>query len=127
MISKINKNILSDFSLHAAIAFLFGMLGAIFVAIILYATYQPAPLIATVNITQLVDQFIRDAQQKNTPQNMLEKETKYFGKKLEISLKQLAGKNNLILLPSEAVISNAPDYTDQIRAVLQGNKENDEI
>ncbi len=119
MINNLKNKILSDFSIHAATSLLFGMLGAILVAIIVQFINKPAPIIATVNITQLVDQFIKEEQQKNIPQHILEKETQFFGKKLEFRLKQLAIENNLVLFPREAVISTVPDVTDQVRAFLK--------
>ena len=125
MINKLKNKLLSDFSVHAATSFLFGMLGAIVVVIIVQLIHKPAPIVATVNITQIVDQFIRDAQQKNIPQNVLEKETKQFGKKLELRLKQLASQNNLVLLPKEAVIAGSLDYTEFVKPyVILNQKEN---
>ncbi len=125
MINELKNKLLSDFSLHAVTSFLCGMLGAIVVVIIVQLIHKPAPIIATVNITQIVDQFIRDAQQKNIPQNILEKETKQFGEKLEANLKQLAIQNNLVLLPKEAVIAGSVDYTDFVKPyVMLSQKEN---
>lgn len=126
MIVKLKNKLLSNFSLHATTSFLFGMLGAMVVVTIVQLNDKPTPMIATVNITQLVDQFIRDAQQKNIPQGILEKEAKQFGKKLELRLKQLAIQNNLVLFPKEAVISTVPDVSDEIRFQMTPRRGQDE-
>lgn len=109
---------MKNFCIQATTSFLFGMLGAIVVVIIVQLMHKPEPTIATVHITQLVDQFIKVERQKNIPQPLLEKEIKEFGNNLEATLHQLASKNNLVLLPKEAVISHVPDVTDEIRPML---------
>ncbi len=106
---------LSKFSLQAVVSFLFGMLGAITIVIIAQLMHTSEPMIATVHITQLVDQFIKEERQKNIPQSLLEKEIKQFGNKLEATLKKVAKENNLVIFPKEAVITTVPDVTDRIR------------
>lgn len=110
---------MKSFGIQAIISFLFGMLGAIVVVIIVQCMHKPEPTLATVHLTQLVDQFIKEERQKNIPQPMLEKEIKQFGEHLESTLHQLASKHNLVLLPKEAVISHVPDMTAEVRPLLR--------
>ena len=88
------------------------MLGAILVLIITHFISQPTKKIVTVNITGIVNQFIKDETHKNLPNETIEKEVKNFGNKLESTMKQYANQHNLVLLPSEAVIAGSTDYTD---------------
>jgi uncharacterized membrane protein YheB (UPF0754 family) len=111
MLSKLS----SGLGLQAVISFMFGMLGAIIIVTMVQIMHPPESMIATVRITQLVDQFIKEERQKNIPQALLEKEIKQFGNKLEATLKKLAKENNLVIFPKEAVITTVPDVTDQIR------------
>lgn len=110
---------MKNFGMQAAISFLFGMLGAIIVVIIVQCMHKSEPTIATVHLTQLVDQFIKEERKKNISQPVLDKEIKQFGEHLEATLHQLASKHNLILLPKEAVISHVPDVTDEVRPLLR--------
>lgn len=110
---------MKQLGMQAILSFLFGILGAIVVVIIVQCMHQPEPTIATIHITQLVDQFIKEERQKNIPQSILEKEIKQFGEHLEATLHQLASKHNLVLLPKEAVISHVPDVTDEVRPMLR--------
>jgi hypothetical protein len=115
MLSKL----FSGFGLQAVTSFMFGMLGAITIVTIVQLMHASEPMIATVHITQLVDQFIKEERQKNIPQALLEKEIKQFGNKLEATLKKVAKENNLVIFPKEAVMTTVPDVTDRIRESIK--------
>lgn len=95
--------------------YLSGLLGALTVfAVVHYYDAKPSK-VATVNITALVDQFIKQEAKKNLPQEVLKSEVKAFGKTLEMELQKFSKNHNLVLLPSEAVISGSKDYTVIVR------------
>jgi hypothetical protein len=98
-----------------ASSFLFGMLGALVIVIFMNFYISPVPSIGTVNITSLVDSFIKQESQKNVSPDVLKQEVKSFGMMLEKELKKFSKKNHLVLLPVEAVIAGSHDYTNVIR------------
>lgn len=71
----------------------------------------PAPRIATVNLTGLIDRFIQTESSKHLPQDVMQQDIKTFGMQLEKELHQAALDQHLILLPSEAVIAGAPNVS----------------
>ena len=103
-------------------SFLFGMLGALVGFMLINSFISPAPSIGTVNITNLVDRFIKQEAQKNLPPETLKQEVKIFGINLEKELKIFSKQNHLVLLPTEAVISGSHDYTALIKQRLMNTK-----
>lgn len=99
-------------------AFLCGMLGCLLVLFIT-SSIRPTARVATVNITVLVDQFIKNTSQKGLPDTELQNEVKQFGMKLDQTIKKLSQENNLVILPKEAVVSGATDYTKVISDYMQ--------
>lgn len=120
-INEMIKNILNENELdfNSGYAFLWGMIGALIIFITMHFFISPPTKFAKVNITSIVDQFIKQEAAKNLPESALKNEVHIFGKKLEVNLQQFAKKNHLILLPSEAVIAGAPDYTSVIKSKLK--------
>jgi len=108
------KQLLSIF-----ILFLLGMLGSIFIFLFISIVEEKPKTIATVNITQLVDDFIKEKRQKKISSEIIKIETKQFGEALDETLHSIAEENHLILLPKEAIIAGAPDYTSIIKNKIQ--------
>lgn len=100
-------------------SFLFGMLGALIIMIIAHFIVSPKPTVGTVNITGLVDRFIKTETEKNLPPDILKQEVKVFGQNLEKELKLFSAKNHIVLLPAEAVIAGGQDYTVIIKERLK--------
>lgn len=108
---KQGVDFLSNKCLLQGTSFLSGILGALMVFIIMNVFTAPKISIGTINITGLIDQFIKQEGQKNVSPEVLQQEVKTFGMKLEKELKAFSKQNHLILLPSEAVVSGSEDYT----------------
>jgi len=98
-----------------------GMLGAVLVILGLHL-YEPVSRIGTVNITGLVDQFVKSQAKENLSHEEAKKRVQVFGGELEKTMRIISVKQNLILLPSEAVITGAKDYTDMVQKHLPPNK-----
>lgn len=91
---------------------LFGMLGACLMQLFFI---HHAEHVATVNITSMVDSFVKEtAKQKLTPDEMKQKVT-HFSEVLNILLQRSARQKHLVLVPTEAVIAGAFDITDEIQ------------
>jgi len=120
-INTILKNIVNktDFNFNAAYAFLFGMLGALVVLTLVHFFMLPRITFAKVNVTAIVDQFIQQESAKHLSEIDLKSEVQWFGKQLEKNLQQIAKKNHLVLLPSEAVIAGVSDYTAVIQRMIR--------
>ena len=93
---------------------LFGMIGALIITVMMHMMVAPPTSFATVNITGLVGQFVQLEAKRNVPPDQLRREVKQYGATLERELKSFAKQKHLVLLPTEAVIAGAHDYTDQI-------------
>lgn len=95
--------------------YLAGILGAMTVYGVMYFHKENPCMIGAVNITGIVDQFVKQESAKNLPPEKLEMEIRKFGKTLESELKQFALENHLVLFPAEAVIAGSRDYTRLVR------------
>lgn len=115
IISKANNL----FSINYVYSFLFGMLGSMFIFTIFYMTAPKPQKIAVVNVTAIVNEFIKNETKQNKSQEELTRETKQFGVTLEKVLKQFSKENNLLLMPSEAVFAGSQDYTLVIKRKIQ--------
>lgn len=91
--------------------YLSGILGAITVFVVVQLFHAAPYKIGTVNITGIVDQFVKHETKKNAGEDVTRAEVKKYGLHLESELKQFSKENHLVLLPSEAVISGSNDYT----------------
>lgn len=100
-------------------ALLSGMLGALIVMCLTIWLTPPVNVIATVDITTLTNQFIESERNKKISEDVLTKEAAIFGKQLEQSIKQLARKYHLVILPKEAVMFGGIDYTQHIAKSLE--------
>ena len=80
---------------------------------------NPSPRIATVNITGIVTQFVKAETQQKHSSEELKKRSQSFGSELEKTLKAIAKKERLIVLPSEAVIDGAVDITERVQKQVQ--------
>jgi hypothetical protein len=107
-------------------SFLLGMLGALIIVLIMQCFTQSPKVVATVDVTQITQNFIKEMRSKSLSQEALKSETKLFGKQLEKTIKQFAKKNNLVLMPAEAVIAGGQDYTSYIAGMVKGSMSDEE-
>jgi hypothetical protein len=92
--------------------------GLLFV-VLSFVLDRVVPNIATVDITGIVQQFVKTERER--PISTLKKETeiKAFSHRLEATLNAMAKKHHCVLLPKEAVIAGAPDVTSGVEKQLQ--------
>lgn len=74
--------------------------------------------IGTVNITGIVNSFITTQAKNNISHADLKQSVKDFGSALEKTMIHLSNKKHIVLLPAEAVITGAKDYTQEIQNLL---------
>ena len=95
-----------------------GMIGAI--SIFIFAHFMsPIVKVGTVNITKLINQYIKIETKKNISPDELKREVKNFGNKLDSELQTLSKSSHVILFPSEAIIAGGKDYTAYINDKMQ--------
>lgn len=100
-------------------ALLFGMLGALII-IFIVELITPAPtVIATVDITRITQDFIKDKKQHDLSKEAFKKEVELFGSALERTIKHFADKNHVAILPKEAVMAGSQDYTHDIVMAME--------
>lgn len=93
-----------------------GMLGALIVwLMLLFLHPQHETRVATVNITGIVNGFIKSQASLHVSQDVLNARVKDFAKTLDDTLHTVASEKHVVLLPSEAVIAGAADYTDVVK------------
>lgn len=74
--------------------------------------------IGVVNITGIVDEFIKVQAQSGISPDELKKRVQTFGRSLEKGLHDVGAKEHVVLMPAEAVITGAKDYTQEIQNYL---------
>lgn len=89
----------------------FGMFGALLVLIF---TYRTPPTIATVNITGLEDSFIQETSRQSITEAEKKHKVEIFSEILSQTVIRLAKEKHLVLVPSQAVISDSPDLTQEV-------------
>lgn len=115
---------LSFFDTHKnkAIAFanqlLISMLGAL-ILFILFHILEPDKPIATVDVTRIVDDFVKSESHSKLSKSDLQIKTNNFSRALENALQQVAINQQVVLLPKEAVISGAKDMTVDVQKSIQ--------
>ena len=88
-------------------------------AALLVCSLNPQPRIAVVNITGILNQFVKMETQKKQSTDQMKERAKTFGSELEKTLKSISKKERLILFPSEAVVDGAVDITERVQKQLQ--------
>lgn len=106
----------SKISYQIVVSVIFGMA----LMLLFYLTVHPQQQqqIATVDVSKIVDEFVKGTAQKKLPPEKMQSGIEAFGKKLEGTLKTMADDKHLILMPNEAVITGAKDITEQVRKEL---------
>lgn len=74
--------------------------------------------IGVVNITGIADEFIKVQARSGVSPEELKKRVRVFGASLEKVLHDVGAKKHVILMPAEAVITGAEDYTQEVHASL---------
>lgn len=75
--------------------------------------------IATVDIAAITQSFIQNQAQKKLSPDAKQQAVKHFSQQLEGALSELSHRHkHSILLPKEAVLSGATDYTEQVRNLM---------
>jgi hypothetical protein len=74
--------------------------------------------IGVVNITGIVDEFVKTQSRSNLSREELREGVKVFGVSLEKTMHDISVKKHIILMPAEAVISGAEDYTQEVQERL---------
>lgn len=109
------QNILFSVTISQLIA---GMLGAVMVLIAVHFTEPHPRTIATVDITGIVNQFVKAQVKQNLPTKELQQRVNQFGHQLQITLNNIAQKRHVVLLVQEAVVSGAQDLTPIVKQQL---------
>jgi hypothetical protein len=95
-----------------------GMVGALLIVIFVakpFSSSEPMKLkIFVVDITGIVDNFVKTQSSLNLPIATLHERARLFSTELEQALNQVAAKNHAILMPTQAVLAGAVNITDQI-------------
>jgi hypothetical protein len=106
------KNLMNkEMMVQAFSQLFFGMLGALLIVLM---THKVTPTIATVNLTGLEDSFIQETSRQAISEAEKKQKVEIFAKTLNQTVAQLAKEKHLIFMPSQAVISDTPDFTQEV-------------
>ena len=95
-----------------------GMLSAL-VMLCLFHFFMPSQKIGTVNVTGMLDQYIKESAKKTMSSDELKRNVHLFGQTLEETLQAISKKEQVLLLPREAVIAGSVDYTSVVSEHLK--------
>jgi type-F conjugative transfer system protein TrbI len=105
--------------LKANVSLILGLIGGAIGCWMMFILMLPQNRgVGVVNITGIINQFVKLQAQQNLPATQVKAHVQSFGHRLEISLHQIAHEQHVVLLPSEAVIAGAKDYTPQLQKML---------
>lgn len=91
----------------------------VFSFFVLYLFFFSTPTkIGVVNITGIADAFIKTQAQSGVSSDELKKRVQSFGNVLEKTLHEVGAKKHAVLMPAEAVITGAKDYTSEVQKLL---------
>lgn len=97
---------------------LVGMLGASILFIFFHILVPNKP-IATVDVTHIVNDFVKSESHSKLSKSEMEIKTNNFSRALENALRQAANNQQLIIMPKEAVIAGAKDVTADVEKSVQ--------
>ena len=81
--------------------------------------FRPASTIGTVNVTGIVNSFVKETSQQNLTPEEKQKKVILFGKMLDQVTAQVAKKRGVVIVLSEAVVSGATDYTHEVMVEIK--------
>jgi len=90
----------------------------IIITILCIYAFSHKTSIGVVNITGIVDEFVKIQSRSNLSREELKDGVKVFGVSLEKTMRDISVKKHIILMPAEAVISGAEDYTQEVQEQL---------
>jgi hypothetical protein len=79
---------------------------------------RPMPSIGVVNITGIINDFVATESKAAISPTDLRAKVKLFGNTLEKIVNDISVKKRIVLMPSEAVIAGAKDYTEEVQILL---------
>ena len=120
-----SQGFLGNITIYWKMAIVVLFLAIIFIFLIFFNSYlyqkshgNQKKHIGVVNITGIVDEFVRSQAQRDLSQQQIKENVKKFGEELEKVVHDLSDKKRAVLFPSEAVIAGATDYTDEVQKDL---------
>lgn len=100
-----------------SVAFIAGMIGAVLIQFVFIKERSVA--IATVNITGMVQSYIKETSSQTITAQEKKERIKQFANLLNQSIEKLAHDKHVVLFPSEAVIAGANDLTQQTQEMIK--------
>lgn len=105
--------------------FVAGLLGACLIFGVYHSFgQQKMQKIATVDISGIIGEFAQHEALQNFPPEKVRADIIHFGRSIEMGIKRFAKSHHVILLPKEAVIAGAVDYTNVFRNEMAVYREN---
>lgn len=94
------------------------IIGMLLMLAAVIAFYPRQPQIAVVDINKIVNEYAKNIAEKKLSTEKMKQEVSEFGVKLEKELVTTSRKQDLVLLPSEAVLAGAKDLTNNMQKKL---------
>lgn len=75
---------------------------------------RPTMTIATVNVTGMVNSFVKETAQQNLTMEQKQQKVDQFGKSMQHVLDDLSKQRHIVIMMSEAVVAGATDMTHEV-------------
>ena len=93
---------------------LFGMLGAAILLLLKMWIIPTRPNVATIDLTGIIHQYTQAIAQKTNSRSSMKSHMRAFSQHLSRTLQFVATEHHVVLMPRQAVVSGAADYTDEV-------------
>lgn len=95
---------------------------ALMTSLVTVFIYPHQPDIATVDISAITTDFIKEEAKKAQSTDEKEEAIRAYSHALESAIETLVSKKNVVLVPKEAVIKGASDYTLALKRLMSLEK-----
>lgn len=93
------------------------MMGVFLIATV-YSAHQTM-MIATVNITGMVNGFVKETAQQHLTMELKQQKVNQFGQSMQHVMVEMAKRHHIVIMPSETVIAGSIDYTQEVMAEIK--------
>ncbi len=93
---------------------IYGMFGAALWLVLLHGCQPASPRIGVVNLTGLVNGYVKTVAQENLSKHDASTQVQAFADRLETAIKRLSQQRHMIIMPAAAVIAGSPNMTDEL-------------
>lgn len=81
--------------------------------------YRPTMAVATVNVTGMVSSFVKETSLQNLTMDQKQKKVNQFGQIMQRVMDDIAKRQHVVIILSEAVIAGSTDLTQEVMVAIK--------